>query len=314
MRIMKDKKTRLRYKTSGNAREWEPLRKAVIASARLAAVTIPGVLRIIQDAEADGDIGPPDPGMDGDGKFLHTSYSMDISVDLKNASHYDVNDASQGFSIWTEDEPGSTQNWYFVLPNVYGKWPPGSSPKNGQVFHGLAIKLTHGALISWDGRVIRHCTSMMQRTKHVYGSFFAAKSSVVAYGARMAFMRDLMRRRRSGHQQGLAGTGGDNGGHEEAQMGRIAGITSVCNETDVMTASSSSTTHPVREGAASGCGERGVICTDLLSTPIARRKKISDSDPLCVRIGTAGVELCGANEIVGDGDSVGGSGRVGHPL
>jgi hypothetical protein len=149
MRVMKDKKTRLRYKTSGNARELEPLRRAVVASARLAAVTIPGVLRIIQDTEADGDVGP-DPGMDGGGEFLRVSYSMDISVDLENASHYDVNDASPGYSIWTEDEPGSTRNWFFVLPNVYGKWPPGSSPKNGPVFHGLAIKLTHGTLVSWD--------------------------------------------------------------------------------------------------------------------------------------------------------------------
>jgi hypothetical protein len=83
-----------------------------------------------------------------------------------------------------------------------------------------------------------------------------------------------MRRRRSGHQQGLAGTGGDNGGHEEAQMGRIAGITSVCNETDVMTALSLSTTHPVREGAASGCGERrGVICMDFAVHPHCQKEK-----------------------------------------
>jgi hypothetical protein len=73
MRIMKDKKTRRRHKTSGNAREQVSLRRAVVASARLAAVTIPGVLRIIQDAEADGDIGPPDPGMEGDGEFSRIS-------------------------------------------------------------------------------------------------------------------------------------------------------------------------------------------------------------------------------------------------
>ncbi len=47
-----------------------------------------------------------------------------------------------------------------------------------------------------------------------------------------------------------------------------------------------------------------MIWMDLLSTPIARMKKFSDSNPLCVRIGTAGVELCGANEIVGDCDCV----------
>jgi hypothetical protein len=139
-----------------------------LSSSRLAAVIIPGVLRIIQDAEADWlvTLAPLILEWMGMGSSLCTSYSMDISVDLKNASHYNINNASQGcFSIWTEDEPGCTWNWNFVLPNVYGKWPP----------VGLAIKLTHGALISWDGHVSRHCTSMMQRTKHVYRSFFAAK-------------------------------------------------------------------------------------------------------------------------------------------
>jgi len=40
--------------------------------------------------------------------------------------------------------------------------------------------------------------------------------------------------------------------------------------------------------------------------PHCQKEKNSDSDPLCVRIGTAGLELRGANEIGGDGDSVGG--------
>ena len=64
------------------------------------------------------------------------------------------------------------------------------------MFHGVAIKLAHGVLISWDGRVIRHYLSMMEcadEAKHVYGSFFAGKSSVVAYGARMSFVRKLLR-------------------------------------------------------------------------------------------------------------------------
>ncbi len=82
----------------------------------------------------------------------------------------------------------------FVLPNVYGKWPGGGTGKNSTTFQGVAIELTHGSLISWDGRVIRHCTSIAERpdqSKHVYGTFFAAKSSVVAYGARMSLIKKL---------------------------------------------------------------------------------------------------------------------------
>jgi hypothetical protein len=152
---MKDNKTRERYKTSRGTHEQEALRKAVVASARLAAVTIPTVLRIIQDVEEDGDIDPPEGGMNGDGGCLRVSFTMDVSVDLANASHFDVNDATQGFSIWTEDEPGKTKEWYFVLPNVYGRRSPGVDGKPGEIFHGVAIKLTHGVLIGWDGRVIQ---------------------------------------------------------------------------------------------------------------------------------------------------------------
>ncbi|KAI2493370.1 hypothetical protein MHU86_21152 [Fragilaria crotonensis] len=196
-RIMKDNKTRERYKTSRGTLQQEALRKAVVASARLAAVTIPTVLRIIQDVEEDGDLDPPEGGMNGDGGCLRVSFTMDVSVDLANASHFDVNDATQGFSIWTEDEPGTTKEWYFVLPNVYGRRSPSVDGKPGDIYHGVAIKLTHGVLIGWDGRVIRHCTSVMDRgspANHVYGSFFAAKTSVVAYGARMAFVREALRR------------------------------------------------------------------------------------------------------------------------
>ena len=67
MRVMLDKVRRRRYKTSGAAKEQGPLRKAVVAAARLAAVTIPGVLRIIQDAEEDGNLEGRDGGMNGDG-------------------------------------------------------------------------------------------------------------------------------------------------------------------------------------------------------------------------------------------------------
>ncbi len=51
-----------------------------------------------------------------------------------------------------------TKEWYFVLPNVFGK-----KNGSGKTYNGMAIRLTHGVLISWDGRLIRHCTSMMDR-------------------------------------------------------------------------------------------------------------------------------------------------------
>jgi hypothetical protein len=182
--------TRKQYKASSAVSERALLEGSVRAAAQLASTSVPGVLRVIQDVEDDAAL-LPRHGMKGDGKFGRVSHSMDVSVDLSNATHYDVNDASQGFSIWTEDVPGSTKDWYFVLPNVFGK-----KTHTGPTFNGLAIKLTHGVLISWDGRVIRHGTSMMDRKGgcHVYGTFFAAKSAIVRYGVKRAIALECRRR------------------------------------------------------------------------------------------------------------------------
>ena len=78
-----------------------------------------------------------------------------MSVDLGNLSHFNVHDASQGFAVWTEEVPGRGENWCFVLPNVHGLKPDGVTK-----FRGMVVKLGHRVAISWDGRVIRHCTSM----------------------------------------------------------------------------------------------------------------------------------------------------------
>jgi hypothetical protein len=163
------------------------LRKAVTAAYKLAPVTVPAVVRVIQDLEDEAAV-PRLAGRDGeqgemkrvDGKrvahrFCFLGHTMDLSVDLANASHFDVNDGSQGFSIWTEHYPGGNKTWYFVLPKLHGKFP--DSEKE---YQGVAIKLSHGVLISWDGRVVRHCTSVRDDPNgDVCGTFFAAKTRVV---------------------------------------------------------------------------------------------------------------------------------------
>ena len=263
-RIMKDNVRRRRYVTSAeNAVQQKLLRQAVIASARLAAVTVPGVLRIIQDGEDDGGIPPPKGGMNGDGDHCRISHSMDISVDLSNASHYDVNDASQGFSIWTEDVPGSTTDWYFVLPNVYGKRASDDDHgnKKGDMYQGVAIRLTHGVLISWDGRVIRHCTSLMKRERdcHVFGTFFAAKSSVVAYGARVSFLKEAKRRMQMKRARRKA---------RRARKRRRKGG-------DATASGGNPVVMPVEP---SGCDTTtGDVKTDLFSIPIPRKGGVDES-------------------------------------
>ena len=140
---------------------------------------------MIRDTEGDSGLQPVVP-MDGEGG-LRVGYTIDMSVDLGNASHFDVHDASQGFSLWTEEFPGRGSNWYFVMPNLHGMRPDGTA------FSGLAVRLTHGVAISWDGRVIRRCTSLSQPDgpvgcgidgvmNHLYGTFTSAKERVVEAG------------------------------------------------------------------------------------------------------------------------------------
>ena len=81
----------------------------------------------------------------------------------------------------------------FVLPNVHGLKPDGVTK-----FRGMVVKLGHGVAITWDGRVIRHCTSVSHpdemeyaRTgkvkdyhflKHLYGTFTAVKERMLWAG------------------------------------------------------------------------------------------------------------------------------------
>jgi len=177
------------------------LRNMVLCLARCGEVFFPQVLAVMRDTESDTGLQPISP-MEGDPhKKRSAGFTIDMSVNLGNSSHFDVHDASQGYSVWTEEIPGCGANWYFVLPNVHGKRAPRRGAHGeqleGKPFAGLAIKLGHGVAISWDGRVIRHCTSISQpdglsggkvgfdRKKFgnkLYGTFTAAKEKVVKAG------------------------------------------------------------------------------------------------------------------------------------
>lgn len=73
---------------------------------------------------------------------------MMYSVNLANSPHYDNGDTAESVTIWVEEKPGLSSNWYFILPNIshHGSF-------------GVVIKLLHGLVISWDGRYVYHCTS-----------------------------------------------------------------------------------------------------------------------------------------------------------
>ena len=178
------------------------LRTMAISLGHCGEKYFPQVLAVLRDIEFDAGMLPIPPMEGSTSHDRRAGYTIDMSVNLGNASHYDVHDASQGYSVWTEDVPGCGKNWYFILPNVYGRRPQvrraDGCRVDGAEFRGLAIKLTHGVAISWDGRVIRHCTSLSRPDgmdgervgdyerqsfrNYLYGTFTAGKEKVVQAG------------------------------------------------------------------------------------------------------------------------------------
>lgn len=88
------------------------------------------------------------------------------SVDLANPAHIDPEDRSRSYAVWVLSEPmvPAPQSWFFLMPDV-----------------GLAIELWEGVVISWDGRVVRHCTSVQQcddSRQSLYSLFYALPKHV----------------------------------------------------------------------------------------------------------------------------------------
>jgi hypothetical protein len=106
-----------------------------------------------------------------------------VSQDCLNASHYDPGNFTKSFCIWTEtcaNEHGDAN--YMVFPNI--EMVGHRSMKHA----GLAIHLFNGVTVSWDGRILKHCTSKAERDSGsvMYDTFFSGKKSPVSFGARVA--------------------------------------------------------------------------------------------------------------------------------
>jgi hypothetical protein len=121
-----------------------------------------GVLADIKKAEKGG---APAPALHEMGGLNGPGGTIMLSRNLGNSAHYDFADRSHSFAIWVEKIFGQAGNWYFILPNV---------SVNGS--KGAVIRLRHGTAISWDGRKIRHCTSVTDvgEGNDVFGCMFGS--------------------------------------------------------------------------------------------------------------------------------------------
>jgi hypothetical protein len=75
------------------------------------------------------------------------AHSLDVSVNLANAAHFDNGDIGYGVGIWFSENHKFLDKWYFLLP---------SCTINGS--KGVAIKLHHGLMIQWNGTEVKHCS------------------------------------------------------------------------------------------------------------------------------------------------------------
>ena len=189
MKVEKDGVTLNPFAANGRVPECV-LRDMVAALCCVGRLCFPDLMHLIKTLERDSGV-PGMPPMDGD-FWDWVARTIDMSVNLGNSSHFDINDCSQGFAVWTEEIPGKARNWYFIMPNVYG------TRADGTPFFGLAVRLYHGVAISWDGRVLRHCTSVSKPDgegstevssgggqkfdNYLYGTFTACKEKVVEAG------------------------------------------------------------------------------------------------------------------------------------
>ena len=81
--------------------------------------------------------------------------SINISVNMANAAHYDMNDEGIGVAVWVEQSPHINMDVYSIFPNVSVK-----DKKTNQTRNGILVKLKDGCTISWNGNSLQHCTSM----------------------------------------------------------------------------------------------------------------------------------------------------------
>ncbi len=60
----------------------------------------------------------------------------------------------------------ASDNWWFVFPNL----------RTMENQKGIAVKLSHVVCIEWDGRIIKHCSSIpkVPPNDSFIGAFFSA--------------------------------------------------------------------------------------------------------------------------------------------
>jgi hypothetical protein len=107
------------------------------------------------------------------------------TINFANEVHYDPYDISITFAYWLERYPGLAKNWYLVFPNMFVH-------KDGIVHKGLRIELCDGAGVEWDGRIMKHSTTISEPGFTEDGKVNDVMAvAFVATGAKLGPRRDI---------------------------------------------------------------------------------------------------------------------------
>ena len=108
-----------------------------------------------------------------------------VTSNYGNESHLDMSDDCQGITIWSEKNPArincrneNVDNWYFLFPDLL-------VDIEGKTYKGFAIPLQHGTVVTWDARLVRHCTAVPKikvTDAEVFGTYFGVTTKVANHG------------------------------------------------------------------------------------------------------------------------------------
>jgi len=108
-----------------------------------------------------------------------------VSCDLGNESHYDSGDNGKSISLWVERRVGTTKDWSLCFPDMKVDY-------RDKTHRGLRIQLSDGAVVEWDGRRMKHFTTVTDVGKGnmVNGFFFTPSRRIVGPEHQCEWARD----------------------------------------------------------------------------------------------------------------------------
>ena len=134
-----------------------PLAKFTDLAARQSEVSFPFVCDNIRQSS----LGRQSGEMGGPRQLSRAGYA---SVNLSNSAHWDKNDRSYTAGFFGKLFPSVRDGKFMLFPDV---------SVNGS--QGLAIELSHGTMVVWEGSVLRHCTTLGNGLDNdTYGFAFVA--------------------------------------------------------------------------------------------------------------------------------------------